>query len=218
MAFDAEASAVAADVFDELLAWYSDDARARAARVFAFVFAKGAGAEEPRFEALAQCFARWLGTALPDLEGYALESYVADALYIASEHAADPARAPQLWELETERGSLFLLRTQEDLAQTSDDCRLSSRNSPDTEAAMGGIFRIDGCSQAYSDHAVGCARCLAMLQRWDERGDGLTADWQHLRRWTVPVRPARPVPLPPLPPVSGVALVIPRPPWWRFWG
>ena len=47
--------------------------------------------------------------------------------------------------------------------------RLEKRSSPDTEAALSGIFRNDGCTPAYAAHFKRCSRCLDLLAKSQQK-------------------------------------------------
>jgi hypothetical protein len=225
---DASFEAVLTAVAD----WYAEPARAAAARVYLLSFAADAGVDDvftsASWVAFKLVLAQWLRRPLPQgVEGEELLMYVADALLITGAHASlDPAAAPQLLRFDTPRGDLYLLRAEVDRRQVDGEGWLpGTNNSPDTEAALNGGFRVDGCSLAFTEHAPTCPRCLANLERADH-AYGLPEDWAHLRTWPEPSHaPALP-PIPELHPESGVAIHIPRSgprkpaparPWWRFW-
>ena len=208
----AEASAELNDAVDQLIEWYSDEARAREAKVFAL----SGNALPPR-----DVLASWVGRPMPaDLEGYSLLSYAADVLMIAGAHGASASSA-QLLSLESHDASLYLLRAQGQRKQVGHEGWLpSTMNSPDTEAALSGIFRYEGCTPAFSEHAAGCDDCLSALEAWDFE-HGLPEGFERFRR--APARVARKV-VDEGPVQEGVAIFIPRPPekspkpWWKFWG
>ncbi|MDP1825685.1 MAG: hypothetical protein Q8L48_20660 [Archangium sp.] len=209
-----EASAELPAVVTQLIAWYSDEARAAEAKVFSLT-----GHQKPPREVLT----KWVGRALPpDAEGDALITYAADALYIAGDHGAS-ASSPQLLGVEAGDAALYLLRSHGQRKQVRGDGWLpATLYSPDTEAALGGIFRFEGCTRAFSEHASGCEDCLSALEAWDFE-HGLPEGFEKFRR--VPVRAARRAPVDEGEPEEGVAIFIPRPPeqpdkpkaWWKFW-
>lgn len=207
-----DATAELFETVDQLIAWYADPARAAEAKVFALT----KDAPAPR-----DVLAGWVGRELPQgLEDYALTSYAADLLFIAGEHGASGS-ALQLLALESEDASLYLLRPQSHRKQVGNEGWLpSTMNSPDTEAALSGIFRFEGCTPAFAEHAKDCDACLAALEAWDFE-HGLPEGFERFHR--VPVRVRKPV-LDEGPVQEGVAIFIPRPPeqpprpWWKFWG
>lgn len=200
------------DTVDQLIAWYSDASRAAQAKVFAL----SGDAQPPR-----DVLAGWLGREVPaGLEGYSVLAYAADVLFIAGEHGASGS-APQLLALESDEASLYLLRPHSQRKQVGNEGWLpATMNSPDTEAALSGIFRFEGCTPAFSEHASGCEECLAALEAWDFE-HGLPEGFERFRR--VPMRVRKP-PVDEGPVQEGVAIFIPRPPerppkpWWKFWG
>ena len=199
------------DAVDQLVEWYADPAKALEAKVFAL----SGEAVAPR-----DVLGRWVGRPMPaDLGGYALLSYAADVLLIAGAHGAS-STTPQLLALESEEATLYLLRSQGQRKQVGHEGWLpSTMNSPDTEAALSGIFRYEGCTPAFSEHAAECDDCLAALEAWDFE-HGLPEGFERFRR--APVRVARKQ-VDEGPVQEGVAIFIPRPPeklpkpWWKFW-
>ena len=200
----------------QLIAWYSDEGRAAEAKVFALT-----SRQPPPREVLT----RWLGRPLPaDAEGDALISYAADAFLIAGEHGASSS-APQLLGIESGESALYLLRSQGQRRLLASEGWLpATMHSPDTEAALNGIYRFEGCTRAFEEHAVGCESCLVALEAWDFE-HGLPDGFEKFRR--VPVKPRRPAPqVDEGRQEEGVAIFIPRPPeqppkskaWWKFWG
>ena len=210
-----EGSAEFPVVVGQLITWYSDEARAADAKVFALT-----GRQQPPREVLS----RWLGRALPgDAEGDALISYAADALFIAGEHGAS-ASSPQLLGVESADAALYLLRSHgQRRLLPSQGWLPSTLHSPDTEAALGGIYRFEGCTRAFAEHAAGCENCLSSLETWDFE-HGLPEGFEQFRR--VPVLARKPALVVEGEPESGVAIFIPRVPvakslpksWWKFWG
>lgn len=206
-----EATAELEQTLDQLIAWYSDASRAAEAKVFAL----GGEAPAPR-----DVLGTWVGRTLPEeLEGYALLSYAADVLFIAGGHGASGS-ALQLLALESDDATLYLLRSHGQRKQVGNEGWLpSTMNSPDTEAALSGIFRVDGCTPAFAEHAAGCDACLEALEAWDYE-HGLPEGFEAFRR--APMRVAR-KPVDEGPIQEGVAIFIPRPPeklpkpWWKFW-
>jgi hypothetical protein len=200
-------------VLGDVCSWYFDADRASKARVAAVPCTDATDSKtyfaSPAFLAAKKSFAQWLGRPLPALEGEALVEYVADALMIAADHSKDPGGEPQLLHFETPTGVLYLLRSTNDRREFKNEGFIPpTLNSPDTDAALGGIFREEGCTPAFAAHAAGCDRCLIALEDADFE-QGLPDDFAKLRKWPSPAR--RIVPdLPPLPPVSGVAIIIPR--------
>ncbi len=206
-------------VFEALTQWYADPDRAAMAKVF--VVRPG---DEANARALSTVLSRWLASPLPPLRDESLVQYVADALMIDAHHSDDADSAPQLFSIEAEGSTLYLLRPEERRTEfaVDDTWAVGSLNSPDTEAAIQGIYRFEVCTPAFADHAVACARCQALLSAWEARGN-LPDGFEQFRR-----RPLRPPveQLPPLAPVSGVGIVIPRAPttppapkkkpWWKF--
>ena len=209
----AEASAELAQVVGALIGWYADEGRAADAKVFALT-----GRQPPPRERLSG----WVGRALPaDAEGDALIGYAADALLIAGDHGAS-ASAPQLMVFESGDAGLYLLRpqTQRKLLGAEGWVPMTL-HSPDTEAALSGIYRYEGCTRAFAEHARACEACLAALEAWDFE-HGLPAGFDEFRR-AVPAK--RKPSMEEGEPEEGVAIFIPRPPpepprpapWWKFW-
>lgn len=209
-----EASGDFPAVVGELIAWYSDEGRAAEAKVFALT-----GRQAPPRKVLT----RWLGRSLPaDAEGDALISYAADALLIAGEHGAS-ASAPQLLGVEAGDAALYLLRAQGQRRLLGAEGWIpSTLHSPDTEAALSGIYRFEGCTRAFAEHAAGCGDCLEALDAWDFE-HGLPEGFERFRRVLVQAR--RPPQAEDGAPEEGVAIFIPRPAelpprakaWWRIW-
>ena len=202
-------------VVGELISWYSDEARAADAQVFALT-----GRQSPPRDVLN----RWLGRTLPDdAEGDALINYAADSLLIAGEHGVS-ATSPQLLAVESGDAALYLLRSHRQRRLLPSVGWLpSTLHSPDTEAALSGIFRFEGCTRAFAEHATTCERCLAALEAWDFE-HGLPEGFERFRR--APVLARKPPMVAEGEPESGVAIFIPRVPvlkpqpkaWWKFWG
>ncbi|MDP3151971.1 MAG: hypothetical protein Q8N23_04840 [Archangium sp.] len=210
----AEASGELSEVVSALIGWYADSARAAEAKVFALT-----GRQPPPREVLAG----WVGRVLPaDAEGDALIGYAADALLIAGDHGASPS-ALQLMVFESGDAGLYLLRpqTQRKLLGAEGWVPMTL-HSPDTEAALSGIYRYEGCTRAFTEHARGCEACLAALEEWDFE-HGLPAGFDEFRRALPAKRKPR---MEEGEPEEGVAIFIPRPPpeppkqapWWKFWG
>ena len=208
-----EASSDFEAVVASLIAWYSDAPLAREARVFALTGRQPA----PR-----EVLTRWVGRALPaDAEGDALIGYAADALLIAGGHGAS-ASALQLLTLESGDAALYLLRAPTHRKLLGAEGWVPATvHSPDTEAALGGIYRYEGCTRAFAEHASGCEDCLALLEEWDLE-QGLPEGFEKFRR----APPRRPPQVEEGLAEEGVAIFIPRPPegppsekpWWKFWG
>lgn len=186
-------------VLGEVITWYLQPERAASARVVAATS-----------EDLTRVLRAWLGRELPALNGDALIAYVADSLLIDAGHGNSHSQTPRLLALASEAGTLYMLRPD---PGTSDGVFVTTLHSPDTEAALSGVFRIDGCSPAFEDHASSCTHCLAALEKTDQKY-GLPDGFERFRRHPVRVPPPPPTPLPP---VSGVAIIIRRRPWWAFW-
>lgn len=208
-----EASAAFTAVVGELIAFYGDPARATETKVFALK-----GRQPPPRELLTQ----WAGRELPaDAEGDALLGYVGDVLLIDGQHGTS-ASAPQLLALEAGDAGLYLLRPMGQRKRLGDEGWLPmTLHSPDTEAALSGIYRTDGCTRAFAEHVPGCVDCREALEDWDEE-HGLPDGFEAFQRPRV-VKRKRPVAEGP--PEEGVAIFIPRPPpeppqrapWWKFW-
>jgi hypothetical protein len=199
-------------VVSELIAFYADAGRAAEAKVFSL-----SGRQPPPREVLTQ----WVGRPLPaDAEGDALIGYAADALLIAGDHGAS-STAPQLLALEAGDAGLYLLRphTLRKLMGEHGWVPLTLA-SPDTEAALSGIYRYEGCTRAFEEHASGCDDCLAALEDWDE-DTGLPRGFERFSR----PRPVKKQLHDEGIQEEGVAIFIPRPPepppkrapWWKFW-
>jgi hypothetical protein len=201
-------------IIGELITWYSEPTRAAEAKVFAL-----SGRQQPPREVLTT----WLGRALPvDAEGDALISYAADALLIAGEHGASSS-APQLLGVESGDAALYLLRSQGQRRLLGAEGWVpATLHSPDTEAALSGIFRYEGCTRAFAEHAPNCERCLTALETWDFE-HGLPEGFEKFRR--IPVQTRRAPLMEEGKPEEGVAIFIPRPKelpappkaWWKFW-
>jgi hypothetical protein len=198
-------------VTSEVISWYADPARAGPAKVFVLFDEQ----EAPR-----ELLAEWIGRPLPaDAEGFELLSYAADALLCEASHGGPTA--PELLTFELDHAGLYLLRPAGQRRNFGTEGWVpSTLNSPDTEAALNGVFRFEGCTPGFAEHAARCKTCLAALHAWDEK-HGLPDGFEAFR-----IRPPRPPP----PahsgkPAEGVAIVIPRPPeepakpapWWKFW-
>ena len=221
-------------VLDDLMRWYSDADRAAKAQVFAWRYGQGGGEElysSKRFQEFSAALSRWVQKPRPPFEGEELVHYAADSLLIDAHHSDNYDAAPQLMKLESDDGTLYLLRPEQDRVPNALDesWALGTLNSPDTEAALNGIYRDGGCTPAFADHAAGCSRCQAQLQQW-ETGADLPDGFEQFR--TQPLRPLPPK-TPPLPPSARVGIkykavvVFPEPvraetlpggkPWWKLW-
>ena len=210
----AEASSVFSEVVGSLIGWYADETRAAGAKVFALT-----GRKPPPREVLSG----WVGRALPvDAEGDALIGYAADALLIAGDHGASSS-SPQLMAFESGDAGLYLLRPQNQRKLMGAEGWVPMMlHSPDTEAALSGIYRYEGCTQAFAEHARACEDCLAALEAWDFE-HRLPAGFEAFR--SSQPAPRRKV-MEEGEPEEGVAIFIPRPPphpprqapWWKFWG
>ena len=126
----------AGEVVSALIGWYADEARAAEAKVFALT-----GNQPPPREVLSG----WVGRALPlDAEGDALIAYAADALLIVGDHGAS-ASSPQLLAFESGDAGLYLLRAQTQRKLLGAEGWVPmTLHSPDTEAALSGIYRYPG--------------------------------------------------------------------------
>ncbi len=210
---NAEASASYEAAVGALITWYSDAPRAREARVFALT-----GRQPPPRDVLTS----WVGRSLPtDAEGDALIGYAADALLIDGGHGGSPT-ALQLLTLESGDAALYLLRAPAQRKLLGSEGWVPATvHSPDTEAALSGIYRYEGCTRAFAEHASGCDDCLSALEAWDFE-QGLPEGFEKFRR----VPPRRKPQLEEGVAEEGVAIFIPRPPdpppyekpWWKFWG
>lgn len=210
---DEKAPAGADELVAALLDVYSDPSRAEAARVFV-----SRGEDNA---ALATVLSRWAQREIPpvgdDFAGEEeLVQFVADWLMAKALHG-DTA-SPQLFAFEAEEGLLYLLRTEQELSWSGKSGTTwipgfdaGTRNSPDTEAALNGIYRGEGCEPAFAEHARSCARCLALFDEHRRRMAELPPDQQHCPEgFEEFLGPTARAPLVP------AALPPPRP-WWRFW-
>lgn len=207
-----EASAEFSATVAELISWYSDETRATEAKVFALT-----GRQPPPRDVLT----RWVGRPLPaDEEGDALLGYAADLLLIAGGHGTSPS-APHLLALESGDAGLYLLRAPNQRRLLSPEGWVpTTLHSPDTEAALGGIYRYEGCTRAFAEHAASCEECLSSLEAWDFES-GLPEGFEKFRR----APPQKRNVMEEGEPEEGVAIFIPRPPelppkqarWWKFW-
>lgn len=155
---DEEAPAVADELVAALLDVYSDQSLAEAARVFVSRGDDNAS--------LATVLSRWAQRELPPVgEGYSgeeeLVQFVADWLMAKAIHG--DSASPQLFAFEAEAGTLYLLRTEQELSwsgKTGSEWipgfEAGSRNSPDTEAALNGIYR-EGAANRLSQSTRGTA-------------------------------------------------------------
>jgi hypothetical protein len=136
-----------------LLAWYAEPERASAARVFAFAIDDNASAEQifasTRFSEFTEVLASWLQAPLPPMKGEDLLRAVADRLLAEATHPRGEHAGSQLFVLRGSPGELYLLRTEAELegVRSYGFGALEKFSSPDTEAALAGIFRSDGCSE-----------------------------------------------------------------------
>lgn len=128
---------------------------------------------------------KWLGERIPaDAED--LITHAADVLLIRSEHGLGPGDGRQLFELEGETGSLFVLRTwaERQAAEAIADFDIGTCHYPDTESALAGIYRYEGARRSFIAHAPACSRCQAQLRAViDQYGrDSVTSDFLALVR------------------------------------
>lgn len=140
------------------------------------------GEDEDDVRALLE---RWLGERIPaDAED--LITHAADVLLIRAEHGLGAGDGRQLFEIEGEAGSLFVVRTwaEREAAEAVADVRFSTCHYPDTESALSGIYRYEGARRSFVAHAPACSLCQAQLRAViDQYGrDSITGDFLALLR------------------------------------
>ncbi len=127
---------------------------------------------------------RWLGEAFPADAGSPV-THAADLLLIRDRHGAGgPDRGPQLFRLDGEAGSLFVVRTwaERDAARGAE--YFATCHYPDTESALSGVYRYEGARPSFIAHAPGCALCQQQLRDVITRygRQSVTADFLALLR------------------------------------
>lgn len=210
---DEAAPAGADELVAALLDVYSDQSLAEAARVFVSRGEDNAS--------LARVMSRWARRELPPVgEGYSgeeeLVQFVADWLMAKALHG--DSASPQLFAFEAEAGTLYLLRTERELSwsgKTGSEWlpgfEAGTRNSPDTEAALKGVYRSGGCEPAFAEHARNCARCQAQFDEHRKRQAHSPLGEEY---WPEGFEEF-------LKPTARAPLVSASPPqskpWWKFW-
>jgi hypothetical protein len=104
---------------------------------------------------------QWLGEPIPQSVRSAID-HAADVLLIRYEHEGDPDDGRQLFEIEGHPRSLFVLRTSEEREDA--EIHMASRHSPNTSAALHGIYRYEGARPSFIAHAPACSQCQAQLR------------------------------------------------------
>lgn len=144
-------------------------------------FSEGDAAQRSAVRAVLE---RWLGEPIPpDADEI---SFAADVFLIRDAHGPDtPGAGPQLFALEGETGTLWVLKTwaQREHANLERGV-FGTCNSPDTEAAVSGIYRYRGARPAFRAHAPGCEICQRQLGEVIAKygRDTLSADFLALLR------------------------------------
>lgn len=182
------------EVFSSVLAWYADSGRAKAARVFSFAVDD----ETTTTEVFASARFSELTQVLPELKGEELLGYVGDRLLIDAVHPLKAGHGAQLFILTASPGNLYLLRTDDERTAAGAFARmprLERRSSSDTEAALSGLFRGNGCSPVYEAHAKRCPRCVELLARSRQRHE-LPSGWPSVTEGVPPAAPAKQEDLP----------------------
>ncbi|WP_437668866.1 hypothetical protein [Sorangium sp. So ce131] len=143
----------------------------------AFFVDEDAAADAAVRAAVRATFARWLRCAIPAAVASNLDrlvSYVGDVCFLAG-HADPEGEAPGLYSIDAFRPpddapfSLFALRR--DGAPLHElGAPVQHHVHPDTEAAAAGIFRVDGLTRSYREHAPACAVCRDQLRSAAARG------------------------------------------------
>jgi hypothetical protein len=117
---------------------------------------------------IAAAFAESIGetiTAGPD--GDALEQ-LGERLRIREHGSATPCGSiPLLFVCAGRTGDVYLLRSRVEVEATPREVPLGLVCPPDTDSALDGLFREDGASPAYVDHATTCATCQKHLREND---------------------------------------------------
>ncbi|WP_437949141.1 hypothetical protein WME98_52685 [Sorangium sp. So ce296] len=143
----------------------------------AFVVDEHAASDPKVLAAVWLAFERWLERPIPvavatDLD--ALVSYAGDVCFLRR-HADAAGEAPCLYSIDGWRPrddtafSLYALRRDGDPLYAL-GVPVQFHVHPDTEAAAAGIFRIDGLTDSYREHAPACAVCRDALRRAADRG------------------------------------------------
>ncbi|WP_437302161.1 hypothetical protein [Sorangium sp. So ce388] len=143
----------------------------------AFAVDEHAAADPAVLAAVWLAFERWLGRPIPvavatDLDE--LVSYAGDMFFLGR-HAGAEGESPCLYSIDGWRTrddasfSLFALRSDGEPLYAL-GVPVQFHVHPDTEAAAAGIFRLDGLTESYREHAQACAVCRDNLRRAADRG------------------------------------------------
>lgn len=143
----------------------------------AFVVDEDAAADPAVLGAVWLALERWLEHPIPvavatDLDE--LVSYAGDLCFLRR-HAGAAGEAPYLFSIDRWRTrddtpySLYVLRS-EGAPLYALGVPVQLHVHPDTEAAAAGIFRTDGLTPSYREHAPACAACRDALRSAAERG------------------------------------------------
>lgn len=125
---------------------------------------------------------RWLGE--PVDAGHPI-THAADVFVIRDEHGPTERQGsgPQLFGLKGDTGTLYVVRTwaEREAIPGVDRIDIGTCSHPDTQAALGGLFRNDGAQPSFVAHAPGCPLCQENLR--EVIGDsGFSDDWRALVR------------------------------------
>ncbi|WP_437475750.1 hypothetical protein WME75_24125 [Sorangium sp. So ce1014] len=142
-----------------------------------FVVDEHAASDPKVLAAVWLTFERWLERAIPvsvatDLDE--LVSYAGDMCFLRR-HASEAGEAPCLYSIDGWRTgddasfSLYVLRRDGEPLYAL-GVPVQFHVHPDTEAAAAGIFRVDGVTDSYREHAPACAVCRDALRSAADRG------------------------------------------------
>ncbi|WP_437774192.1 hypothetical protein [Sorangium sp. So ce1097] len=143
----------------------------------AFAVDEHAATDPKVLAAVWLAFERWLERPIPvsvatDLDE--LVSYAGDMCFLRR-HAGAAAEAPYLFSLDGWRPrddasfSIYALRSDGEPLYAL-DLPVQFQVHPNTEAAAAGIFRLDGLTDSYREHAPTCAVCRDNLRRAADKG------------------------------------------------
>lgn len=125
---------------------------------------------------------RWLGE--PVDAGHPI-THAADVFEIRDAHGPIERRGsgPQLFQLEGDTGTLYVVRTWAERGAIPGVDRIDIGTCwyPDTESALGGVFRYDGARPSFIAHATSCPLCQKNLRAVID-DSGLSDDWRALVR------------------------------------
>ena len=104
---------------------------------------------------------RFSGTRIPADVRNAV-TYAADVFAIRESHG--DGSPDQLFALEGDTGTLYVVRTWDEREAATDADDIGTCAHPDTTAALNGIFRVGGLQPAFAEHAPQCEHCQAHMR------------------------------------------------------